>query len=64
MKQRQLTISSLYYDNKRVPMIRISGNWLAQSGFEIGDKIQIEVKPGSLLINLIMPENEKAGSLD
>ncbi len=50
MKTRRLTISSIYSNDKRVPYIRLSGNWLVENGFQTGQKIIVEEKPGSLTI--------------
>ncbi len=56
---RQLTVSSIQVNDKQVPCIRLSGNWLAENGFKKGRKIHVYVKPGSLLLNLVLPEDEK-----
>jgi hypothetical protein len=53
---RQIVVSSIHNKHKKVPYIRLSGNWLAENGFKIGRKIQVFVKPGSLLLNLIITE--------
>ncbi|NLW47986.1 MAG: type I toxin-antitoxin system SymE family toxin [Firmicutes bacterium] len=55
---RQIVVSSIYNKNKKVPYIRLSGNWLAENGFKIGRKIQVHIKPGSLLLNLITTDEE------
>ena len=34
------------------PLLRLSGNWLAEAGFEVGDKVQVEVSEGRLVITL------------
>ena len=33
-----------------VPYLPLSGKWLEQAGFEIGSKVQVEVKDGQLVI--------------
>ena len=34
------------------PLLRLSGNWLAEAGFTEGDKVQVEVSKGQLVITL------------
>ena len=34
------------------PLLRLSGHWLAEAGFEIGDKVKVEVSKGQLVIKL------------
>ena len=57
--ERQLTVSmvSTYKQNDfrhivNVPYIRLSGKWLEQSGFNMGDKIIVAKTPEGLLIKL------------
>jgi hypothetical protein len=52
---RQLTVSSSFRKrmwNKPVfnPKITISGKWLSELGFKIGDKINIEISNNQLII--------------
>ena len=39
MKTRRLTVSSIYSNEKQVPAIRLSGNWLVENGFQTGRKV-------------------------
>ena len=59
MKTRRLTVSSIYSNEKYVPAIRLSGNWLVENGFQTGRKIVVNEKPGSLTIRLISGEDER-----
>ncbi len=59
MKTRRLTVSSIYANDKQVPAIRLSGNWLGKNGFQTGRKFVIDEKPGSLTIRLILEEDER-----
>ncbi len=34
------------------PLLRLSGHWLAEAGFQEGDKVQVEVSKGQLVITL------------
>jgi hypothetical protein len=59
MKTRRLTVSSTYFNEKKVPYIRLSGNWLIENGFQTGRKIMVDEQPGSLTIRLILEEDER-----
>jgi hypothetical protein len=59
MKTRRLTVSSTYFNEKKVPAIRLSGNWLFENGFQTGRKIVVDEKPGSLTIRLLLEEDER-----
>lgn len=52
---RTLTIQSdlrygMGYLFKEVPKLRLNGLWLKRAGFNPGEKVQVEVKPGKLTI--------------
>lgn len=34
------------------PLLRLSGHWLAEAGFQEGDKVKVEVLKGQLVITL------------
>ena len=34
------------------PMLMLSGHWLAEAGFEMGAKVEVEVSKGQLVIKL------------
>jgi hypothetical protein len=59
MKIRNLSVSSIYVNEKQVPAIRLSGNWLANIGFKIGYKVAVIERPGSLVVNLVVPEEDE-----
>jgi hypothetical protein len=59
MKTRRLTVSSIYANEKQVPAIRLSGNWLVKNGFQTGRKVIVDEQPGSLTIRLLLEEDEK-----
>jgi toxic protein SymE len=44
-KYRQLT-----YTQKSVPELRLCGVWLEQSGFKIGEQVQITIKDQEIII--------------
>lgn len=52
MKVRKLTVSYIHANQKTVPAIRISGEWLARIGFDLGQKAIIREMPGQLVIQL------------
>ena len=53
------TMGYQYYDEwqgeqvvgRAVPKLRLSGRWLAEHGFEVGDDLQVSVGQGVLLIS-------------
>jgi len=47
---RAYKVGCLTRESKDVPMLRLSGKWLALAGFEIGKHIQIDVQQGRLTI--------------
>lgn len=60
MNTRTLTISSISaYRYKQTPLIRLSGDWLRQLGFEIGSKVEVEGKQEQLIIHLISKKDSK-----
>lgn len=52
MKARQLTIGYIFTKEKQIPAIRLSGDWLAKNGFQIGRKISVYEKTGEIRIHL------------
>ena len=34
----------------RFPSLRLSGHWLADAGFDVGDKVEVAVSDGSLVV--------------
>lgn len=56
---RTLTVSTLFRDTvnrnsirrpRRVPNIRLVGDWLAAAGFAPGSRIEVQVSDGQLVI--------------
>lgn len=37
-------------DKKAVPEVRLIGQWLAQSGFKIGEQVQVTVRDQEIII--------------
>ncbi len=50
--RRVAKIHGLERDYQQVPMLRLTGKWLAKAHFDIGQLIEIEVKQGKLLIRV------------
>ena len=48
--RRFATVSYLERRGRRLPYIRLSGQWLRQAGFELGQEFEIEVAPGRLTL--------------
>ena len=49
---RDLTVGDIYRNGKSVPMLRISGLWLEELGFNTGDYVRIKCEDGQLIISL------------
>jgi hypothetical protein len=50
--RRVAKIHLLEKDDQHVPMLRLTGKWLAKTGFDIGQLIEIEVKRNKLIIRI------------
>ena len=48
------------YHYKDTPTIVLKGQWLSATGFDIGDKMQVEVENGRLLLQNITKRKETA----
>jgi len=62
--RRRLTVSRLYRHRARrpwhedrswtvpqpVPFVRLSGKWLRELGFAVGERIEVEASPGRLVL--------------
>ncbi len=62
--QRQYTVGSLHKNNQKVPLIRLSGHWLAQNGFQIGRPIRVRVLSGSISLELQPPKDDPPKSIE
>lgn len=51
-KDRKLTVSYTRFNEKTVPFIRLSGDWLNRQGFNLGKKVIVREQPGELVIRL------------
>lgn len=49
MKTKRKT-SYLAYENNKVPYIRISGKWLEDIGFRVGENFSLDVKNNQILL--------------
>ena len=50
MNFKVLKISYLFSNKKAVPKINISGQWLKNAGFEIGENVKIEISQNQIII--------------
>ena len=54
MADKKLKIQPKYrqlaYSQKFVPELRLSGMWLEQSGFRIGEQVQVTIKDQEIII--------------
>lgn len=62
MEIRYLPVTCLYYSRTKgniLPLICISGKWLENAGFIVGDEVSVEVKRyGELVIRLLSDRNK------
>jgi uncharacterized membrane protein (UPF0127 family) len=58
--ERQLRICSKYRPKSRkpVPELRLVGDWFRQSGFDIGDRVQITTREKLLIIQPIEADGD------
>ncbi len=47
---RRLTVCGRYQKEHRVPVLRLSGKWLRNAGFELGQKVQVQIAERRLTI--------------
>ncbi len=47
---RRLTVCGQYQNEHQVPALRLSGNWLRHAGFDLGQKVQVQVAERRLTI--------------
>ena len=47
---REMTVYGIYQGNKYHSQIRLSGVWLEELGFQIGDKLNVACEGGKLTI--------------
>jgi len=59
-KDHKLTVGSIYFKEKKVPFIRLSGEWLARQGFDLGKKVIVREQPGQLVLQVA----EEAGQYE
>jgi hypothetical protein len=49
----------LVYGQKVVPWLSVSGVWLAQAGFNVGDQVEITVSENQLVINTLSDGDQR-----
>ena len=47
---RKLTVGYMYINDRIYPVIRLQGRWLEKAGFEVGDKVVVDVRKGRIVI--------------
>lgn len=47
---KELSVVNTPQGKNYVPSIRVAGKWLIEAGFNLGDKIQMKVENGSIII--------------
>jgi hypothetical protein len=56
MKVRLLTVSSATANDKDVPVLRLSGDWLDKIGFRQGKNFIVKERAGELTLQLVTLE--------
>jgi hypothetical protein len=59
---RVAKVGVLTRDSRSVPMLRLSGRWLAEAGFETGQEIEVHVQQGTLTIMISPDAAEESGT--
>lgn len=49
-KKRELKVSYTWQNKKCIPSINLSGGWIRNLGFEIGDMVNVEMIENKLVI--------------
>lgn len=57
--RKEFKIYEVYNGKKTIPQIRINGIWLQELGFNIGDRISLELIEGKLVIEKMPAEEIK-----
>lgn len=57
--RKEFKIYEVYNGKKTIPQIRINGIWLQELGFNIGDRISLELIEGKLIIEKLPVEETK-----
>jgi hypothetical protein len=47
---RSVTVTSTFRERDLVPMIRLRGKWLANAGFQEGQRVRVEVASGRIVL--------------
>lgn len=50
---RSGTVCGRWRENKQVPEMRLSGNWLEAAGFGLGQMFEVRVEEGALVIRAV-----------
>lgn len=53
--RRLVTVSYVTRGSRRVPLLRLSGHWLRDAGFDLGQELEVEVDRGRLTLEAIIP---------
>ena len=53
VRDRKLTVGYQYAKEKKVPTLRLSGEWLLDAGFGFNQKVLVRQMPGQLIIQLL-----------
>jgi hypothetical protein len=48
-----VTVCGRYRGSRKVPDLRLMGQWLEQAGFDLGRQCEVQVQPGTLTIRAL-----------
>jgi hypothetical protein len=59
-----ITFGNNFNSGKYVPWLNLNGQWLAQAGFGIGDRIEIDVRQNELVIRKVPVKSSRTKVLN
>lgn len=51
--RRLVTVSYLTRVSRQVPLLRLSGHWLRDAGFDLGQELEVDVGTGRLTLEAV-----------
>jgi hypothetical protein len=51
-------IKQKLFNDRKIPVLELSGTWLSEAGFEPNDKAQVTIYPRTLIIRQVINDQE------